>query len=89
MRTASSDSTIVSLAVIGFAGPKEEALAVLEQWSRPLRHPTSTQSLKPTQPILGTGSQSVVTDQAKIRKYFEATLLVNRPRGARWRCDRQ
>ena len=70
---------------IGTAGPKEDALAVLEQWTRAFAASDvdaivalySTDAL-----FMGTGSKAVVTEPAAIRKYFEDAILTRRPRAA-------
>ncbi len=69
----------------GTAGPKEDALAVLDQWAKAFAASDvdaivalySTDAL-----FMGTGSKSVVTEPAAIRKYFEDAILTRRPRAA-------
>ncbi len=69
----------------GTAGPKEDALAVLDQWSKAFAASDvdaivalySADAL-----FMGTGSKSVVTEPTAIRKYFEDAILTRRPRAA-------
>ncbi len=69
----------------GTAGPKEDALAVLDQWSNAFAASDvdaivalySADAL-----FMGTGSKAVVTEPAAIRKYFEDAILTRRPRAA-------
>jgi hypothetical protein len=53
---------------VAFAGPKEDALQVIDMWAKAF---TASE-----------GSKTVVINPEGIRKYFEAALLTNRPRGA-------
>jgi len=67
------------------AGPKEDALQVLEKWTQAFTNSDVDGIVKlyaPDALFLGTGSKTVVVDPAGIRKYFEQALLNNRPRGA-------
>jgi uncharacterized protein (TIGR02246 family) len=69
----------------GAAGPKEDALVVLDQWSKAFAASDvdaivalySADAL-----FIGTGSKAVVTEPAAIRKYFEDAILTRRPRAA-------
>lgn len=69
----------------GIAGPKEDALVVLDQWSKAFAASDvdaivalySADAL-----FMGTGSKVVVTESAAIRKYFEDAILTRRPRAA-------
>jgi uncharacterized protein (TIGR02246 family) len=69
----------------GTAGPKEDALVVLDQWSKAFAASDvdaivalySSDAL-----FMGTGSKAVVTEPAAIRKYFEDAILTRRPRAA-------
>jgi uncharacterized protein (TIGR02246 family) len=68
-----------------FAGPKEEALAVLDQWAKAFAASDVDAIVKlyaPETYFMGTGSKTVVTDHSAIRKYFEDALLTRRPRSA-------
>jgi uncharacterized protein (TIGR02246 family) len=67
------------------AGPKEDALAVLEQWTKAFAASDVDGIVKlyaPDALFVGTGSKSVVVKPEGIRSYFENALLNNRPRGA-------
>ena len=69
----------------GAAAPKEEALVVLDQWVKAFAASDvdaivalySGDAL-----FMGTGSKTVVTEPAAIRKYFEDAILTRRPRAA-------
>jgi hypothetical protein len=68
-----------------FAGPKEEALSVLDQWTKAFAASDVDAIVKlyaPETYFMGTGSKSVVTDHSAIRKYFEDAILTRRPRSA-------
>jgi uncharacterized protein (TIGR02246 family) len=68
-----------------FAGPKEEALSVLDQWAKAFAASDVDAIVKlyaPETYFMGTGSKTVVTDHSAIRKYFEDALLTRRPRSA-------
>src|SRR3954462_5271730 len=67
------------------AGPKEDALLVVEKWSKAFNDSDVDAIVKlyaPDALFIGTGSKTVVTKPEDIRKYFEAGLLRDRPRGA-------
>ena len=65
------------------AGPKEDALQVLDKWTKAFTDSDVDAILyAPDSLFVGTGSKAVVTQTEGIRKYFEAALLTNRPRGA-------
>lgn len=67
------------------AGPKEDALQVLDKWTKAFTESDVDAIVNlyaPDALFLGTGSKAVVTRPEGIRKYFEAALLTNRPRGA-------
>lgn len=77
---------ITSLCSTAIAGPKEEALQVLEKWTKAFTDSDVDGTVKlyaPDALFLGTGSKTVVTKPEEIRKYFERALLSNRPRGAK------
>jgi uncharacterized protein (TIGR02246 family) len=69
----------------GTAGPKEDALVVLEQWTKAFAASDvdaivalySADAL-----FMGTGSKTVVVEPAAIRRYFEDAILTRRPRAA-------
>ena len=67
------------------AGPKEDALAVLEKWTKAFAASDVDGIVKlyaPDALFLGTTSKTVVVKPEGIRSYFENALLNNRPRGA-------
>ena len=74
-----------SLCSTVIAGPKEEALQVLEKWTKAFADSDVDGIVKlyaADALFLGTGSKTVVVKPEEIRKYFEQALLNNRPRGA-------
>jgi uncharacterized protein (TIGR02246 family) len=74
-----------SLCSTAIAGPKEEALQVLEKWTKAFTDSDVDGIVKlyaSDALFLGTGSKTVVVKTEEIRKYFEQALLNNRPRGA-------
>jgi len=76
---------ITSVCSIAIAGPKEEALQVLEKWTKAFTDSDVDGIVKlyaSDTTFLGTGSKTVVVKPEEIRKYFEQALLSNRPRGA-------
>jgi uncharacterized protein (TIGR02246 family) len=76
---------LTSLCSTAIAGPKEEALLVLEKWAKAFTDSDVDGIVKlyaPDASFLGTGSKTVVLRPEEIRKYFEQALLSNRPRGA-------
>jgi uncharacterized protein (TIGR02246 family) len=76
----------VSFCSIAIAGPKEDALHVVEKWAKAFTDSDVDGIVKlyaPDTTFLGTGSKSVVVKSEEIRKYFEQALLNNRPRSAR------
>jgi uncharacterized protein (TIGR02246 family) len=67
------------------AGPKEDALAVLEKWAKAFAASDVDGIVKlyaPDALFMGTTSKTVVVKPEGIRSYFENALLNNRPRGA-------
>ena len=67
------------------AGPKEEALSILDQWAKAFADSDVDAIVKlyaPETYFMGTGSKNVVTDHSAIRKYFEEAILTRRPRSA-------
>src|SRR6266853_4960075 len=77
---------ITSLCSTAIAGPKEEALQVLEKWTKAFTDSDVDGIVKlyaPDALFLGTASKTVVVKTGEIRAYFEAALLNNRPRGAK------
>ena len=76
---------LASLCSTAIAGPKEDALQVVEKWAKAFTESDVDGIVKlyaPETLFLGTGSKTVVVKQEEIRKYFEQALLSNRPRGA-------
>ena len=74
-----------SLCSLATAGPKEEALQVLEKWTKAFSESDVDGIVKlyaSDTTFMGTGSKTVVVNADEIRKYFEQALLNNRPRGA-------
>ena len=85
MRALLTGVCIVALSSGAVAGPKEEALAVVEKWVAAFAASDVDAIVKLNAPdalFMGTGSKEVVTDPAAIRKYFEGALLTRRPRAA-------
>ena len=75
----------VTVSSTALAGPKEDALQVLEQWANAFAASDVDAIVKlyaPDALFMGTGSKEVVTETAAIRKYFEDALLTRRPRAA-------
>ena len=67
------------------AGPREDALQVVEKWAKAFTDSDVEGIVKlyaPDALFLGTGSKAVVVKTEDIRKYFEQALMSNRPRGA-------
>ena len=67
------------------AGPKEDALQVLEKWTKAFTDSDVDGIVKlyaAETLFMGTGSKTLVTKSSEIRAYFEQALLNNRPRGA-------
>src|SRR5215470_1912032 len=87
MRTsASAVALLVLLSSASVAGPREDALQVLEQWAKAFTDSDVDAIVKlhaPDALFMGTASKSVVTQPAGVRAYFENALLNNRPRSAK------
>src|SRR5881397_3173063 len=67
------------------AGPREDALAVVQKWAEAFTASDVDAIVRlyaPDALFFGTGSKSLVTKPEDIRVYFEQALLSNRPRGA-------
>src|SRR5262245_6902024 len=76
---------LASLCSTAIAGPKEDALQVLDKWTKAFSDSDVNGIVKlyaPDAVFLGTGSKTVVVKPEEIRTYFEQALLSNRPRGA-------
>lgn len=74
-----------SPAVPTFAGPRDEAIVVVERWfdaftASDVDAIVELYAVDAT--FIGTSSRTVLTASADIRRYFEQALLNNRPRGA-------
>jgi uncharacterized protein (TIGR02246 family) len=81
----SAIALFTALSSIATAGPKEEALQVLEKWTKAFTDSDVDGIVKlyaPDALFLGTGSKTLVVKPEGIRTYFEAALLNNKPRGA-------
>jgi len=83
---------LVALALItafgspAIAGPKEEALQVVEQWTAAFTNSDVDGIVKlyaPDALFLGTGSKTVVTKPAEIRQYFEQVFRSLKSPGAK------
>jgi len=77
---------LVWLSSAAVAGPKEEALQVLEKWAKAFTDSDVDAIVKlhaPDALFYGTASKTVVVKTEGIRAYFENALLNNRPRGAK------
>jgi uncharacterized protein (TIGR02246 family) len=77
---------LVSLSPAALAGPKEEALQVLDRWVKAFTDSDVEGIVKlhaPDALFMGTASKTVVVKTEGIRAYFENALLNNRPRGAK------
>lgn len=80
-----SITLVASFCSTAFAGPKEEALQVLDNWAKAFTESDVNGIVKlysPDSLFLGTGSKTLVTQTEDIRKYFEQALLNNRPHTA-------
>jgi uncharacterized protein (TIGR02246 family) len=78
-------ATLATLTSAAIAGPKEDALEVLRVWTADFAASDVDGIVKlyaPDALFMGTGSKTVVTDPAEIKKYFEGALLTRRPRAA-------
>jgi len=67
------------------ADSKTDALQIIDRWAKAFSASDVDAIVKlyaPDALFMGTGSKVVVTKPEGIRTYFEAGLLVNRPRGA-------
>ena len=64
-----------------FAGPKEDAFQVVDQWAKAFTASdvdTITGLYAPDAVFMGTGTKVIVNQPEGVKKYFEATLLGNR-----------
>ncbi|MCX7177174.1 MAG: SgcJ/EcaC family oxidoreductase [Proteobacteria bacterium] len=84
-RVLTTVALFASFCAVAVAGPKEEALQVVDKWTRAFTESDVDGIVKlyaSDALFFGTGSKTLVTKTEDIRKYFEAALLTNRPRGA-------
>ena len=75
---------VASLPSGAIAGPKE-ALEVVDKWTKAFAASDVDAIVSLNAPdalFMGTGSQTVVTEPAAVRKYFEDALLTRKPRAA-------
>ncbi len=78
-------SLFALLCSVAIAGPREEALQVVQNWTKAFTESDVDGIVKlyaHDALFFGTGSKTLVTKTEDIRKYFEAALLTNRPRSA-------
>jgi uncharacterized protein (TIGR02246 family) len=76
---------LISISSTAVAGPKEDALSVLERWSQAFGASDVDAIVAlyaPDALFMGTGSKSLVTKPEGIRSYFENALRSNKPRSA-------
>jgi ketosteroid isomerase-like protein len=77
---------LVSLSSAAIAGPREDALQVLEKWARAFNESDVDAIVKlhaPDAMFMGTASKTVVVNTEGIRAYFENALPNDRPRTAK------
>jgi uncharacterized protein (TIGR02246 family) len=85
MRMTAICAALICMGSAAMAGPKEEALAVLDQWAKAFAASdvnAITALYSADTLFMGTGSKSVVTKHEDIKKYFENALLTRKPRAA-------
>jgi uncharacterized protein (TIGR02246 family) len=76
---------LVSIPTLAVAGPKEDALQVVEKWSKAFGESNVDAIVAlhaPDALFMGTSSKALVTKPEGIRSYFENALLSNKPRSA-------
>lgn len=74
-----------SLVSTALAGPREDALHVVERWAKAFADSDVDGIVRlyaPDALFIGTGSKTVVIEPQAIRRYFEDALLTRRPRAA-------
>src|SRR3954462_7031256 len=84
--SASAVALLVLLSSASVAGPREDALQVLEKWAKAFTDSDVDAIVKlhaSDALFMGTASKNVVVKTEGIRAYFENALLNNRPRGAK------
>ena len=77
---------IAALCSTAIAGPKEEALQVVEQWAQAFTDSDVDDIVKlyaPDALFLGTGSKTVVTKPEELRQYFEQVFRSLKSRGVK------
>jgi uncharacterized protein (TIGR02246 family) len=77
---------ITALVSTAIAGPKEDALQVLEQWTKAFTDSDVDGIVKlyaPDALFLGTGSKTVVTKPEELRQYFEQVFRSLKSRGVK------
>jgi hypothetical protein len=77
---------LISISSAAIAGPKEDALQVLEEWAKAFNDSDVDAIVKlhaPDAMFMGTVSKTVVVKTEGIRAYFENALLNDRPRTAK------
>jgi uncharacterized protein (TIGR02246 family) len=81
----SAVTLLLSLSSAALAGPKEDALQVVEKWIKAFNESDVDAIVKlyaPDALFMGTSSKTVEGKTENIRAYFEERLLGLRPRGA-------
>jgi uncharacterized protein (TIGR02246 family) len=72
---------VISICSTAYAGPKEDALQVVERWGKAFTEAdvdTIVGLYSSNAVFMGTGSKTIVTNPEDIKKYFQAALLGNR-----------
>lgn len=85
-RLAIGVALFASLSTIAHAGPKEEALALLDRWAKAFSDSdvdTIVNLHAQDALFMGTQTKSLGVNLEGIRAYFQNALLNNRPRGAK------
>jgi uncharacterized protein (TIGR02246 family) len=78
-------ATLAFGAALAQAGPREDALHVVDLWARAFAASDVDAIVRlyaPDATFFGTGSKALVTAPAGVRAYFENALTRDRPRGA-------
>ena len=76
---------LCSFCSLAFAGPKEEAVAVVEKWTIAFSHSDVDGIVKLYSPdalFFGTGSKALASNPAEVRAYFEQAFLTIKQPGA-------
>jgi uncharacterized protein (TIGR02246 family) len=80
-------SLLLSLSTSSFAEPADEALQIAQRWTKAFTEADVEGILglyEPDALFMGTLSKTVVTTPEGVRKYFEAAVLNDRPRTAKF-----